>query len=850
VSRELDRRDFRESKLTETRKQHLHSLASSISEDLPGDQDLRIEAFDPTTANPAVVTVESSPVEEGVYVERALEYVRRIGPVLGLHDDSTSEFEADPDIQETTAGAVAVHLQQVYKGIPVFEAAQTVRFAPDGALEDSAGSSITIDQDIEIILGLSAVDAVLAAARHVASPHEDEREVTDQFGEPLPFPTVDLTGFEPEVVTTNQNDPRRETVLAPGPFGEAISATLTWFPLEDLRLAWETVLTMPDRQGQYLTVVDANSGEILYCRQLLNLVAARGSVYLVDGSSVRSTVAFPRRLTDYRLPLPPGMRATFPEDWVETTETLGNCTSSRQGADGGRVRGTNRDGTIVFAPTDATGPDQQVLNTFYYSCFMHSFFYLLGFREMNGNFQQDNFGLGGVGNDRVDARAHPGAVWGTANMLTPADGSSPVMNMGLVTGTGRHTALDSSVVFHEFTHGVTNRLVGGPGNANALNSPQSGGMGEGWSDFIPCVINDATLVGAWVTNRPGGIRGFPYDSDYPDHFGHLGSGRYTGPHAIGEIWCATLMEMSRCIGKTISTRLVVDALKLAPANPSFLNMRNAILNALGHMRIGGNIPPSRHAAALRGAWLTFAKFGMGRQAQSNGAQLSGIVADFATPALSEPQPEVLGRNVALVRGNAAGTSGLDIRINLFARGTDGKLWERYWGGSSWTWVDTGKAVLESPVVIARRGLGGADPADLRINLFVRGADGNLWERYWGGSSWRWVDTEKAISGQPVPLVRGDVDNADARGLRINLFVRGADGKLWERYWSGSSWSWVDTGKLVDGAPIALVRGNTASTSGGDVRINLFVRGADGKLWERYWSGSSWSWVDTGKSATV
>jgi extracellular elastinolytic metalloproteinase len=91
--------------------------------------------------------------------------------------------------------------------------------------------------------------------------------------------------------------------------------------------------------------------------------------------------------------------------------------------------------------------------------------------------------------------------------------------MGLVTSTNRHTAFDSTVVFHEFTHGVTNRLVGGPQNTNALNAPQSGGMGEGWGDYIACIVNNTTVVAAWVVDRPGGLRAFPYDSSFPEDFG-------------------------------------------------------------------------------------------------------------------------------------------------------------------------------------------------------------------------------------------------------------------------------------------------------------------------------------------
>lgn len=220
-------------------------------------------------------------------------------------------------------------------------------------------------------------------------------------------------------------------------------------------------------------------------------------------------------------------------------------------------------------------------------------------------------------------------------MLTLDEGSPPIMNMGLVSRTGRHTAFDSDVVFHEFMHGVTNRLVGGPMNVNALDSPQSGGMGEGWGDYVACTINETTVVGSWVLDDERGIREFPYDSDFPDNFGDLGAGRYHGVHNIGEIWCATLMEMNRRIGADLAVRLVVDALKLSPANPSFLNMRDAILAALDNMVAAEQVDEGRHGEATDGIWAAFAKFGMGPGATSNGAQLTGIRADFDVPTRSQ-----------------------------------------------------------------------------------------------------------------------------------------------------------------------------------------------------------------------
>jgi extracellular elastinolytic metalloproteinase len=641
MSRELDRRDFSESKVTTDRKAELRSIASEVSDRLPGEQRIAITSFDATTGNPEEVRLEGASVGEGNYVQRALEYVQGVSRALGIEATQPAEFAPDPQAQQTTSGAVAVHLQQLYKGIPIFGAAQAVRFAPDGALQDTAGSSITIAEELDAAPSLAVEEAVRIAAEHVAVPQPDEQEATDQFREPMRPSRVDLSGFGPTVIRTSPEEAHRPTALEAGPFGDEITANLLWFPIDgDLRLTWETVITLPNYESQYRTIVDAETGEILYCKQLVNYVAAAGNVYVRDGAGARQMVNFPRPLGDYGLPIPSGLPSGFPDDWVDVDRSVGNSTNAHQGNTGPSIQGQVQSGVVTFNPANATGADQQVLNIFYYNGFMHDFFYLLGFREADGNFQANNLGRGGLGGDRVDARAHPGAVNGTANMSPSVDGQVSVMNMGLVTSTNRHTAFDSTVVFHEFTHGLTTRLVGGPQNSHALDAPQSNGMGEGWGDYTACIINNVTVVGAWVFNDAGGLRGFPYDSNFPDDFGDLGTGRYAAnpvsgqpidEHNVGEIWCATLMEMTRIIGKNLAVQLVVDALKLSPANPSFLNMRDSILLALQNMILGGVISASEHFTARRGIWRAFAKFGMGPAAQSNGAQLTGIVADFNVP---------------------------------------------------------------------------------------------------------------------------------------------------------------------------------------------------------------------------
>lgn len=566
------------------------------------------------------------------FVQRAIEHVRNISETLGLEPTQPAEFAADHQIQRTTSGAVSVHLYQLYKNIPVFQAAQAVIFAPDGSLQETAGNTVPIAADLAVAPRLNAAEAALAAARFVATPDDDEREAKDQFGQALPQLPLDLKDFKPKVISSFADLAEHPTVLERGPLGDYIKASLIWFPLRtELRLCWEAVIAMPSNQGRFRVLVDADSGRIVYSTQLTQFIAARGNVFRVDGTGQRQMIALPLPLSEYGVPLPPDLPPGFPDDWIAVSDTSGNSVKAVLDSTGATLNGAMQNGSLVFNPADPAGDEQKVLNLFFYACYMHDFFYLLGFRERDGNFQQDDLNRGGIPLDRLEAHAAPGTVYATANMNTPPDGGVPSMNMGIVSDTARHTALDATVVFHEFTHGVTNRLVGGPLNNHALEAQQSKAMGEGWGDFIACTLNNTNVVAAWVVNNPAGIRGFPYDGSFPDDFGKLGSGRYSEPHNAGEIWCATLMEAARRIGKPLAMQLVVDALKLSPANPSFLDMRDAILLSLDHKLSAGQMSQAAHDDALSKVWGAFAKFGMGQKAKANGASYAGNVADFTAP---------------------------------------------------------------------------------------------------------------------------------------------------------------------------------------------------------------------------
>jgi hypothetical protein len=602
----------------------------------------------PLTGSPVVVPATRSSSTDGSLVERALAFARNQGAAFGFTAGQPAEFVPDPVIRRTSAGAAAVNLQQQYYGVPVFQMNRTVRFKPDGLVADAAGDTAPMPAGMSTEPKLSAEAGVLKAAEHLASTGAGET-VRDQFGQVTPLPTIDIKGFTPNVIARFPLAPR-PTVFDKGPFENPIPAHLVVFNQTGAaRLAWYVLLTFPNYAQQYAVIVaaDTPTGEILYSKSTLRHAGARGRVYeFSPGVADRRMIDFPRQLADF--PAMPSSPITgFPADWVDTNQTMGNSTRATLNFTTQTLNGTNQNGVVEFDPAQGDGDDQKLLNIFYFCNYMHDFLYILGFDESNGNFQQLNFTHTGATGDPVLARAHSGPVSGTANMATGPDGLSPVMNMGLVVASNRHTAFDADVVFHEYTHGLTNRMVG-DGRMNAphsLEKLQSGGMGEGWSDYFALTIqnyfraNEKTVTGDWVINNAAGIRRAPYDDAYPYRYGDLMN--FPEVHDIGEVWCATLMMMTRKLraalgndqqGYRLAWQIVVDALKLTPSNPTFLDARDAILRAIDDLGSTNRIPPSAHGLARKAAWQAFAHFGMGINATSGDADdVDSIIADTTLP---------------------------------------------------------------------------------------------------------------------------------------------------------------------------------------------------------------------------
>jgi len=231
--------------------------------------------------------------------------------------------------------------------------------------------------------------------------------------------------------------------------------------------------------------------------------------------------------------------------------------------------GPDAGGTPFFPPSTFPDVYPATLTLFYYNNIMHDYLYSIGFTEPLWNFQQDNFGRGGAGRDALSAQVQDGSGTDNANMGTGADGGAPRMQMFLFTDAGfRRTDgdFDFDIVAHEFYHGVSNRSVakGDTGCLGVTLVGESGGQGEGWSDYIASSMGDDDAEGEFATGEHDiGIRRLPVtnyrwsyaaingqtlarrDRSYdptaiPDQ--RVGGVPYE-VHDIGEVWAATLWDM-------------------------------------------------------------------------------------------------------------------------------------------------------------------------------------------------------------------------------------------------------------------------------------------------------------------
>ncbi|CAE6473878.1 unnamed protein product [Rhizoctonia solani] len=333
----------------------------------------------------------------------------------------------------------------------------------------------------------------------------------------------------------------------------------------------------------------------------------------------------------FTLATDPFDKIASPNGWhqsgtTNTTETSGNNVRTYIIGDGGYETTPQSSPTNIYdyardpnlSASEGVNPDAARVNVFYIANMMHDLTYRYGFTEKTWNFQHDNHGLGGAENDRMEIRLHGNTV-GQISVLS--DGRSSVMELGVWSqGDG---AFQNDVTLHEYTHGIVGRLTGG-GTATCFQTTEAFGLNEGWADALPNLIQrtsaeDRDFVYAkWANGK--NLRTYPYSTNKTTHPRMYGdSGTNSDLLAICELWAVIWHEITVALikehgfatdlfdptltnGNTIALHLMIDGLIAQPCNPTFIDARNAIIQADANRYNGVN------KCTL---WKAFAKRGLG-----------------------------------------------------------------------------------------------------------------------------------------------------------------------------------------------------------------------------------------------
>lgn len=695
------------------------------------------------------------------------------------------EFKVTSTSYSKSLNAQNVYISQFHNGIEI----------------KNSSSSVVIKNN-EVVYAAMAFQQNIANRFYGTQPSINATQAISNAANSLGLPINGITTL------VNQVSDNHFTYLNESLSQENIPAKLTYILSENLlKLSWELGLYTHDGAHYYVVNIDAQDGSLIETTDLViscsfddvhgshgtasqvstysfeKVAAPKASTSIIMDNASYRVFALPAESPDHApngssLVTNPSNLIASPYGWHDTngavgpefTITRGNNVFAQEDRDGDNSTfGNAPDGGALLnfdfpqrlqipAPQNIDG---STVNLFYMNNIMHDIWYQYGFDEESGNFQQNNYGKGGLAGDFVIADAQDGSGFNNATFFPPSDGNNGRMNMFLwngdastavnpltvlngafagsyggveasfgsslpsptspltgalvllvdnnsgglssdpndacdviinsaalagniailrrgncqfgekvlaaenagaiavivVNNTGTNPismgpgnvgnqvtipsimisqadgntliaslqannniniqlnnngivdndgSLDNGVVAHEYGHGISTRLTGGPLNSGCLSNAEQ--MGEGWSDWFDLVITiepgdtgaDRRGIGTFVTNQTTtgrGIRNFPYSTNLsinPVTYASTNSPQFSVPHGIGSIWASMLWDLTwRFIddygfdpdvyngtgGNNIAMQLIIDGMKLQPCSPGFVDGRDAIIQA-------------------------------------------------------------------------------------------------------------------------------------------------------------------------------------------------------------------------------------------------------------------------------
>ena len=714
---------------------------------------------------------------QNVALDAAISYINTNQEKLGLTATDVQDYVVTDQYQNRKNKATFIYLRQRYQGIEVYNAVL----------------NLTLTKDNKVIFVGNQYVSNLQSKVNSSNPSLNAVEAVEKAAIALGISLNE----EPEILETKNS---REFVISKsGISKEKIPVKLMYQPMEDgtVKLAWDLSIYTMDAQNWWSVRIDATSGELL--NQNNWVTHCKHGSYINQDRLARKTnshhedhnckedqtnhIEKSQMVGSYKvfaLPLESpihGNRTTVidPDDataspygWHDTngatgsefTITRGNNVHAYQdAADNNASLGDEPDGgqnllfdfTLDLNQEPSTNRDAAITNLFYWNNIIHDVWYQYGFDEASGNFQQNNYGNGGSGNDYVFAEGQDGSGTDNANFATPPDGGSGRMQMflwnndggdvltvnngsaaggyeanpadfgaavdttgvtgdlvlvddgtlnptegcntlinasdingkiavidrgscefgvkclnaenagaigvivcnnqpGLVTmaagavggqvtipaifvdqldgqtiqatlqsGTAISATIknpnstgpafldadfDNGVITHEYGHGISNRLAGGPNNTSCLTNEEQ--QGEGWSDWFALVMTvepgdmgtDKRGTGVYSAGQEvsgRGIRSTAYSTDMNINSKTMSSVVVESiPHGLGSVWATMIWDMYWKLveehgfdqdiyngtgGNNMAMQLVIDGLKMQACNPTFVQARDAIFAA-------------------------------------------------------------------------------------------------------------------------------------------------------------------------------------------------------------------------------------------------------------------------------
>jgi hypothetical protein len=633
------------------------AAVEQMKKDIPGV----VVSFDELTGSPSRIQSTgrflTGPAAAGMAPRAIVEsFIQRYPLVFGHGPAVLAQTQVQRDDKSSHGKMQTLVWNQEVEGIPLYRTTFQANLAANGEIITISSRLLSAPRANTTTPTLSVQEAVSRAA--------------GVLGDTIPSASV-------KAKDQAQGRERKQKFQAQG-----ISDTfalLTYFPMNEseVRLGWDVTLASLARNEMHRVVVDAVTGEPLVRMNLTNTISnATYNVY-GDATTLQPFDSPAPMSPSHQTPLstqPPTVSrqsvvtqalstTASPNGWVAdgaNPETIGNNVAAHADVNADNApdlprpnggSGRNFNFPVDLAQAPSTYRSAAIVNLFYVNNWLHDKLYGYGFTESAGNFQTNNFGNGGAGNDAVLADAQDGNGFNNANFSTPADGSPGRMQMFIWDGPSpdRDSSFDNQIIVHEYVHGLSNRLVGGGVGIDELVTR---GMGEGWSDFYALALlanpasneEDAVAMGGYSTyllegmdtNYYFGIRRYPYSpdknknpltlQDVNQFTARLHDGIPLSPafwtfsndnpdqfHNMGEIWCSALMEIRRLLikkhgyttGNDLILQLVTDGMKLAPADPTFVEARDAIVQADVVLSSGANTTE---------IWAGFAKRGFGLSA--------------------------------------------------------------------------------------------------------------------------------------------------------------------------------------------------------------------------------------------